>query len=217
MLEKRVGISKRKKSEVCTDIQKHSPGKTEYAIFCIYKIIYKRQFDCQVYRLCVKYEKSQKIAQKSFRLFCSALKQKSRNFARGLILWACWQWILNSLCKWNRLSVNQIFNTTAKCICEADHYVDLCFADVILPLLIELDHAERYAGGVAQLLLRKPTCPADFRKFVFSVCFISGNDFIGSLYKLAFVCFMENVHGKHRGKLRPPFTIASKRWPIFHW
>lgn len=61
MLEKRVGISKRKKSEVCTDIQKHGPGNTEYAIFCIYKIIYKRQFDCQVYRLCVKYEKVRKL------------------------------------------------------------------------------------------------------------------------------------------------------------
>ena len=57
MSEKCADIHRRKKSEVCTDIQKHSPGKTEYAIFCIYKIIYERQFDCQVYRLCVKYKK----------------------------------------------------------------------------------------------------------------------------------------------------------------
>ena len=85
MSGKRADIRRRKKSEVCTDIQKHSRGKTEYVTFCIYKIIYERQFNCQAYRLCVKYEKSQKFAQKSFRLFCSDLKQKSRNFAWGLI------------------------------------------------------------------------------------------------------------------------------------
>lgn len=83
--EKRAGIRRRKKSEVCTDIPEHSRRKAEHVIFCIYKIIYKRQLDCQAYRLCIKYEKSQKIAQNSFQLFCFKSEQKSWNFAWSLI------------------------------------------------------------------------------------------------------------------------------------
>ena len=70
------------------------------------------------------------------------------------------RWLLKI--PFHSLSVNQIFNPTAEYICKADNYVDLCFADVILSLFIELYHTECY-GGIAQLLLRKPACPADFK------------------------------------------------------
>ena len=85
MSGKRVGICKRKKSEICNNIPKHCRRKMKCPVFCIYKIIYEKQLGCQARRLCAKCKKSQKIAQKSFQLFCFKSEQKSRNFVWGLI------------------------------------------------------------------------------------------------------------------------------------
>ena len=53
------------------------------------------------------------------------------------------------------MSIYKVLNFAAKGFGEADNYIDLGFAQVILFLLVELHHAQRNTGGIAELLLGK--------------------------------------------------------------
>ena len=77
MSGKRVGICKRKKSEICNNIPKHCRRKMKYPVFCIYKIIYEKQLGCQARRLCAKCKKVRKLHRSHSSFFASNQSKKA--------------------------------------------------------------------------------------------------------------------------------------------
>ena len=60
--------------------------------------------------------------------------------------------------------LNQIFHFAAEGFSESDHHSYLRFVNIVLLLLVQLNHAQCNAGCFAQLLLRKSTCFSNFSK-----------------------------------------------------
>ena len=99
--------------------------------------------------------------------------------------------------------INKVLNFAAEGFCQTDNHIDLGFAQVILFLLIKLHHAQRNAGGIAELLLGKSTGFADGMQLGLPGFFVASDNGIGGFNELAVISFVVNIHGENGGEGQP--------------
>ena len=84
MSGKCVDICRRKKPEICTDIQKHGRSKMGYLIFCIYKIVYEMACDCQG-RSCILNTKKVRNLRRNHSSFFVSNRSKKAGILHGVL------------------------------------------------------------------------------------------------------------------------------------
>ena len=98
------------------------------------------------------------------------------------------------------MSVDKVLNFAAKGFGEADNYIDLGLAQVILFLLVELHHAQSNTGCIAELLLGKTAGFPDSVQLGFPGLCVSANNGICGFHEFAIVSLVMDIHGEDHGK-----------------
>ena len=101
------------------------------------------------------------------------------------------------------MSIYKVLNFAAKGFGEADDYIDLGFAQVILFLLVKLHHAQGNTGGIAELLLGKAPGLPDGVQLRLPGFLVSANNGICGFHKLGIVSLMVDIHGEDGGEGQP--------------